>query len=197
MASQEEIDAALVLLCEEWNKAEKAIKLAEQVNGEIVNPAIYELRYGGRRLIEAMGDKRNDLVAAKKLLDDAHFDCCRARHDAIDAATSKVAADLKIAIKKLGSDVVLTHFPKFIELFGKVQKIRKKIAISRENRDDRDAIYETIQAESLDEIIEIYDEFQTSEPLLKSAARRERIIFWSGIIFGVLGIVLTIIFGVL
>jgi hypothetical protein len=27
-------------IIDEWNKAEKAIKIAEQVNGEIINPAI-------------------------------------------------------------------------------------------------------------------------------------------------------------
>lgn len=46
MATQQDIDAAFAVVRSEWNKAERAIKLAEQVNSEIVNPAIYELRYG-------------------------------------------------------------------------------------------------------------------------------------------------------
>ncbi len=196
MASKGEIDAAIKLLCEEWNRAEKAIKLAEQVNGEIVNPAIYELRYGGRRLIEALNLVKDNPTEAKKLLDDAHFDCSRARHDAIDAATSKVAADMAIAVKKLKADVVLDKFPKFTELVGKVQKVRRKIAVSRENREDRNAIYESISAESLDSIIEIFDEFQANEPLLIAAARRQRLFNGSSLLFGVIGVVLTIVFGV-
>lgn len=38
---------------EAWDEAEHAIKLAEQIQQEIINPSIYELRYAGRRIVEA------------------------------------------------------------------------------------------------------------------------------------------------
>jgi hypothetical protein len=90
---------------------------------------------------------------ADKLLNDAHFDCCRARHDAIDAATSKIAADIRIAIEKLKPDVVLKHFPKITELYKKLQNVRKKIAVSRENREDRDGIHPLARASRLKPLI--------------------------------------------
>lgn len=87
-----------------WDKAEHAIKLAEQVNGQVVNPAIYELRYAGRRLIEAdQLEAKGDLEEAAKRLGDAQMDCMRARHDAVDAATSKITVHLELAIDKLGA----------------------------------------------------------------------------------------------
>src|SRR5688572_5247091 len=99
----DELTRATSRVSAEWNKAETAIKLAEQVNGEIINPAIYELRYAGRRLIEALeAASAGDRQEALSLLRDAHFDCMRSRHDATDAATSKIVSDLKIAVEYLG-----------------------------------------------------------------------------------------------
>lgn len=183
------------LVCEEWNKAELAIKLAEQVNGEIINPAIYELRYAGRRIVEALTIVDEDAI--KKLLADAHFDCCRARHDAIDAATSKIAADLEISVHLIGPDIVLTHFKEFPNLYGKLSDVRKLIARSREDRNNRDKIYASIQSGNLSEIIDLYRSYQASEPLLIESARKQRRAALRNSIFGWVGIVsllLTVIF---
>lgn len=60
-------------VCSEWNKAEKAIKSAEHVEGQVVNPSIYELRYAGRRIIEALTIQESDPEKALRLLSDAHF----------------------------------------------------------------------------------------------------------------------------
>jgi len=145
MSKKSEISKALASLEVHWNLAEKAIKQAEQINAEIVNPAIYELRYAGRRLVEAMPKLDSDPDSAKKLIEDAIFDCCRARHDAIDAATSKISADFRISIKKIGPKNLLQYFPKFTEIFAILQDTRRKIVESRGNRDNRDEIYKTIQ----------------------------------------------------
>jgi len=166
---------ALESLCEEWNKAEKAIKLAEQINGEIINPSIYELRYGGRRIVEAFSflQKGND-EDSLRLLRDAEFDCCRARHDAIDAATSKIVSDLDIAQQKLGARAVLVAFPQFTTLVAELGDIRDKIALSREAREDRNAIYEVLQNDNLAGIAQKYREFRASETLMVGYAKSER-----------------------
>ena len=102
-------------ICVRWNEAEGMIKVAEQVNGEIINPAIYELRYAGRRIVEALKcHEEGDIDKRNNLLHDADFDCCRAKHDAIDAITAKVANDMALATKKLGEDNVLQHFPNML-----------------------------------------------------------------------------------
>lgn len=163
-------------ILEEWNKAEKAIKIAEQVNGEIINPAVYELRYAGRRFVEAVDHiNKGTNDKALKLLHDAHFDCCRARHDAIDAATSKISADLKIAVRKIGSSFVLDKFPNYISLIGELSAVRGLIAISREDRDNRDKIYATVESDNLQTIIKYYNEFQASEPILRNAGKWSRV----------------------
>jgi hypothetical protein len=124
MATQQEINAAFSRLRAEWNRAERAIKIAEQVEGQIVNPAIYELRYAGRRIVEAFDLLESDPTSALQRLQDAQFDCCRARHDAIDAATSKMAATLDNAQEKLGIDVVMTHFAEFPAMIQGLGEVR-------------------------------------------------------------------------
>lgn len=198
MSTKEIVDEALLELCAKWNAAEKAIKVAEQVNGEIVNPAIYELRYAGRRVVEALA-KKDDFAGAKKLLDDAIFDCCRARHDAIDAATSKITSDIDNALEKLGPENVLKYFPACTDLIAELEVTREKIAVSRENRENRDAIYDTIEATNFEKIVSIHGSFRSSESLIKQAARKDRRNnkFSHGLgIVGAIGVILTIIFGV-
>jgi hypothetical protein len=163
----------------EWNRAEHAVKLAEQVNGQVVNPAIYELRYAGRKLVESWEAERSgDLDRCELLLRDAMLDCMRARHDAIDAATSKVIVHLDVAVNKLGATKVLTCFPNWAECYQHLNEVREKIAHSRGNRNDRAAIYETIEATDLPKIIALYNQFKAQEPRLKSEAKNQR---WLGL----------------
>jgi hypothetical protein len=197
MAPRPAYDAALLAVREEWNRAEKAIKLAEQVNGEIVNPAVYELRYAGRRMMEAFAE--SDQSKAMKLLEDAHFDCLRARHDAIDAATSKISADLDLSVQHLGADVVLTHFSQLPSLIFDLGEVRDKIAVSREKRDERDQIYSAIENDHLGALVTRYRQFKSSEPLLRESARIQRrnaarnsLFGWGGFVFGAIAILFTI-----
>lgn len=108
---------------DEWNRAEEAIKAAEQVNGKVILPAVKELRYAGRRIVEALhligaGD---DDEAAKRL-QDAEFNCYRARHDAIDAATAKIAIDLEAATR-LAYGAVLAGYAEFPDMWQMLESI--------------------------------------------------------------------------
>jgi hypothetical protein len=199
----DDFSAAIAEVSSEWNRAEKAIKLAEEVSGEIINPAIYELRYAGRRIVEALAKASDGAEEnARLLLRDALFDCCRARHDAIDAATSKISADLDLAVKKLGPDTVLQNFPKITDLLGELGAVRDKIAMSREKRDDRDAIYDSIERDRLTDIVGLFRTFRASEPLMKAAAKKQRRrnaanygLGAVGALLAALGIILTLLAG--
>lgn len=173
--------AGVLAIVSDWNKAESAIKYAEQVNLKVVDPAIYELRYAGRKIIEAVQCAELDQEKSKALLLDARMDCLRARHDAIDAATSKIIVDLDIGIKSLGASRVLNLFPQWGEVRQQLSNVRSKIAVSRENRNDRDALYETIQAVDLPQVIGLYETFKSHEPQLMVEAkfgRRKEVAMW-------------------
>ena len=181
----------LATIRKEWDKAEQSIKLAEQVGNQVVFPAIKELRYGGRRIVDALsllpdGDEEK----FKALFDDALFDCYRARHDAVDAAISIIAAELNVTAKKLGYRPILDAFPEYPKLLETLRKAQAAIAASRGIRDDRDRIYTAIESVDLPALIEQYNRFQGRSDIMRGLAKSDR--FWP-----LAGLIATIVFGVL
>jgi hypothetical protein len=160
----------------EWNKAEEVIKIAEQICGEVCVSAVKELRYAGRRLVDANeSEKKGDPPAAtKSILDDAIFDCYRARHDALDVSVATIAIALDFAVQQLGANAVLKAFPDFTTLRADVFEVQSKISTSRRKRDDRDLIYATIISVDLEELAKTFRRFQSSEKVMISLARTER-----------------------
>lgn len=103
MAEMEQARELLAQIKVAWDKAEQAIKRAELVCGEVVTPAIKELRYAGRRLADGLEAVASGTVTPETngFLRDALFDCYRARHDAIDAAISKIAVEIDLSVRRL------------------------------------------------------------------------------------------------
>ena len=195
----DEIKNILNKLIEEWNKAEEALKHAENIQGEVVASSINELRYAGRKIIEALSLDDNK-EQSRRLLDDAIFDCMRARHDAIDAITAYISDSIDNITNELGVDVVLTCYHDLPKLLAEIGRIQGYIAHSRENRLNRDAIYETLQITDLPNIISMYLDLKSNESLMTSLAekrkrerRYHRIGFWSGLIIGIIGLIIGIL----
>lgn len=132
----------------EWNRAEEDIKIAEQVANKVVNPSIKELRYAGRRIVDALCKYKNQepMNDIESLLRDALFDCHRARHDAIDAGTSKIAVDLQLMIKKIKYDAILPVFPEFPNFLKALKAVRVRIQVSRKNRANREVVYTVLES---------------------------------------------------
>lgn len=157
---------------QEWNKAEAAIKRAEQLVGDIHIPAVFELRYAGRRIIDALDAAHHGGTPDKilALLEDARFCCHRAQHDAIDAAMSKMSISLDNLTSRLGFDAVIAAYPPFREFYSDFMVAREKIALSRENRTDRNGIYESLTAVDLPDLTKRFTLLMAAEPIAKSAA---------------------------
>jgi hypothetical protein len=181
MAELPDLKDVLAGICAEWDKAEIVAKAAEQVCEEVIFPSIMEFRYAGRRLIQALEviSSGGDEAKARALLQDALFNCHRARHDAIDAGTSQISITITSAIKNLRPSAVLTAFPDFVRLNAAIQRIKGKIPQSRASQDDRDALYEAIEGADFPDLLRWFELYQTSEPMmveLSKEHRRERII---------------------
>lgn len=160
----------------EWNKAETDIKTAEQVCLKVVIPAIKELRYAGRRIVDALAclDSGAPSEDINSFLCDAKFDCYRARHDAIDVATSKMAIDIEIMINKLKYSAILPAYPGFPNLFAEITEVRKKIATSRGKREDREAIYSVIESTDFPNLVTRFQDMKSCEQIMKAVAKSER-----------------------
>ena len=190
-----DFDGIIRQLLDEWNSAEEALKQAETVQGEVVAPSINELRYAGRKVVEALALPDDETDQALRLLDDAVFDCMRARHDAIDAITAFITEKIDDLTARLGVDVVLTCYPDMPRLVAELGRVQDAIVRSRENRLDRDAIYATLMATDLPKIYAMYQALRRNEGLMRSLAekhererRRNRMAFWAGTVLAVLGV---------
>lgn len=190
MSELSDFQSLITQVHDEWNRAEADIKQAEQVCVAVIQPAINELRYAGRRLVDAIGlvNADGDRAQIEAFLNDSLFDCHRARHDAIDAATSKIAIDLETLAEKIGHDVVLMAFPDFPILFAEMESVREKIVASRKNRESREKIYTAIESVDFPKLVFMYNRMKSSELIMQKIARKRRIERTYSLVFGVIGV---------
>lgn len=176
MPISEENLSLLASIQTEWDLAEQDIKLAEQVCNSIVIPAIKELRYAGRRVVEVVQEMlgENNLEKIRSLLDDAYFDCLRARHDAIDAATAKIAIDIDIMTKQLTYSAILPAYPEFSNFVASLTDIRDQIVVSRNKRHDRKEIYSTISNTKFPDLVKRFNDLKKSESIMIELAKKGR-----------------------
>ncbi len=195
MAVLNEYKVAINAFATEWDAAEKAVKQAELIDAVAVISSILELRYAGRRFVEALNKIAADGSQAEieALLQDAKFDCHRARHDAIDALTSKIALDLDLMCNKLGYDAILKAYPNFITFSNKLSEIQERIAEARKARQNREAIYTSLEVNEYEDLVKEFKVLRRAEPIMKSLARRERLISWGGLTIGIIGVLAGIV----
>jgi hypothetical protein len=185
-------------ICAQWNKAEKVIKLAEQVSGKAVIPSINELRYAGRRIIDALLKARSpgsDQDVAV-LLAEARFDCHRARHDAIDVGSSIIAGECAAMARHLGYEVILKTCPEFPALIAQLAKARQMIADSRQNREEREKIYAELEDVAFPGLVEKFNALKASGAIMAELAKTQRrknaFLLW-GFIATLAGLALSLI----
>jgi len=125
----EKLDARLLELIKQWNIAEGRIKQAENVRAqEIVSAAIYELRYAGRKVVDAISlaqttEWESDDAAEGRIrafIEDAIEDCVKAKHDAIDAALSFVTRWFFDQERQIGLKLVQQFYPHYLEITAKI-----------------------------------------------------------------------------
>lgn len=195
MSPIHEFQAILAEIAREWDQADEDIKLAEQVCLKITFSSIFELRYAGRRIIDALNKITAD-GSQKEILDllqDAKFDCHRARHDAVDAATSKIAIDIENMGKKLGYRAILKAYPEFSSFRQQLSSVRNKIAESRGDRQNREAIYVALEQGEFKSLVNAFNGIQEAEPIMKDLAISDKKHKWIGYAFGIIGIIIAII----
>ncbi len=88
-----EDQATLQEICVLFTEAERAIKEVEDTGGELIVPAVNQLRYTGNHLIRYLSDPA--VEAARYELADAIKHCKRATYDAYEAAILHQLMELK------------------------------------------------------------------------------------------------------
>lgn len=174
--SLEQFSALLADVRSEWDKAEHCIKLSEHFLKRVQTPSIKELRYGGRRLVEALNDAHSGKpdVEIEKKLNDVLFRCHCAQHDAIDVSLDVMAIDFYEMEKKLGYEAIIGAFPDFPDLYADFDEARNLQALSRGQRDNRQAIYDTVTQTNLPSLAQRYGRLKACKPIMLKLAAKSR-----------------------
>jgi hypothetical protein len=179
-----EIDDALTQLRHEWNIAERRIKKAELVRANnVVSSATFELRYAGRKLIDALAilqkaDWRLSPEEKQQVLQwlaDATEDCVKAKHDAIDAMLVFVTTWMERTEASIGLAGLVEYFPTYIETTGKISNLQDRIADSRFDRaKGRESIYDGIERHEYEQILSLYSTMLSAESRVTAQVAAEK-----------------------
>jgi hypothetical protein len=152
------------------------MKLCEQIVKKPVAASVNELRYAGRRLVDALQrmDTNPDDPKVEPLLVDALFNCHCAQHDAVDVAMDAMAIDFELMERRLGYPAIMSAYPDFAVLLGEHNPARELIAISRKDRSDREAIYDSITNVNLPSLAQKYGALKASQPIMLAFVKRHK-----------------------
>ena len=170
-----EIIPKIAALCDEWNEAEEWIKTGELINQSAVTPSINELRYAGRRLVDACESARcGDITAADKHILEAGENLAKARHDVADSVVGHISEYANKTRERIGAGEMKRHFAGYEKLFGTLKHAARKIAESRKERGRRNEIYNGIMREDLPELRQLHDSLEESLPAIEENIKKER-----------------------
>ncbi|MBI1197264.1 MAG: hypothetical protein GC203_05320 [Phenylobacterium sp.] len=184
-----------------WNGTEKVLKEAEQLRGELVVPAVSELRYAGRKLVDFTQSRlaNEDMAESKKHIYDYEQCCIRARHDAVDSAVMYMKIYYVHMVKTFGIDAIASCYRHHAELRKAISIVEERVLLSREDRQKRVDLYSEINDGTLSDLIGKFQELVDSEDVvagIRQARDREHKIAIAGVAIGIVGVLVAIAFGV-
>lgn len=170
--THEEVRIAYASLVAEWDRAEGLIKEAERIRAQVVMASVNELRYAGRRLIDAkamsecVDSPDFDPVAFRSNIQEAIYFCHRAQHDAIDAVVLYVQKILDRYEAEFGYSLLAEQYPPYFKIRASLQEANDLIAQSREKRTDRVNIYKRLASDHYAEMLKHYYTLRSNEVVL-------------------------------
>lgn len=153
---------ALLRTAARWDALEERIKRAEHVRAEVVYPAISELRYAGRRLIDALHLSWKDNPTDKDIerfdgyIAEVENNCLRAEHDVVDAVVLFIHRRINQIISEFGLPIVNEYFPLYTAMLSRIKEVDEFIVESREDREKRPDIYTDIYDKHLPQLMDLY-----------------------------------------
>lgn len=189
-----------------WNKVERHLKTAERIRLEVVVGAINELRYAGRLAVDAIAIAGNpDLAEQDKLtkldqiITEIRNNCVRAHADITDALVLFFHKHLDMNVEDFSLSIVMTHFPQYTAMVAEIRTINLFMAESREDRHNRQDIYDRINEKHLPALADLYAAMNAISPKLieeinaRAAEQKNNTFFGKyGFYMGIGGIVLAV-----
>ncbi len=177
------ITSAFSRIADEWDKAEKLIKTAEVTRNEVVLASINELRYAGRRLVDALRAAdacRADPACQKskeelnRYVSETLSFCQRALHDAVDAIILHIRTQIQEYDKSFGPALLAEKFPVILEMKTTLRGAEKLVVLSREDRLTRGEEYEKLALHQIPKLLEWCDQLEANQALLLELTEEKR-----------------------
>lgn len=172
--------AALADIAHEWNKAEKLIKQAERLRGEVVQPSVNELRYAGRRLVDALQESLKpdgDQAKFDGFITDCQMRCLCAQHDAVDASVLFIQKVIKEYEDEFGLGLMIEKFPWLADTRARLAEMDDIIIDCREKRGTRCEGYDQLADDHLPALVldirRLLTNRQALEELVSEKAERD------------------------
>lgn len=170
----------LVVLARSWDDVEGRLKEAETLSGNVVIPALEELHYAGRRLVDLIHYlctfKEHVHISEdhiSNLIFEVEQNVMRARHDIVDSIVTTTHTYLSKLSNDVGETLLLGCFPKYAEMRGRIDEVNDFITLSREERWRRQEMYDDIYSNYLPEITKLFKAVRVSQPRIEAQIRED------------------------
>lgn len=162
-----------------WNSAERVSKQAELLNGKMVLPAINELRYAGRWAVLAIesiiqgNDRIDELTTVMDALGYACLCCNQAKHDAIDSIVLNLHSKIDQIGERYTPRIISMYVKDYDNFLEEVEQIDSSILSSREDRSNRNDLYEKIANDHLSKIADYLSRIRSAEVRINEQLEEE------------------------
>ena len=162
-----DIDRQLAELAQLWNRVERRCKEIEQFNERVVIACINEMRYAGRRIVDALSAQRQgkpeqeivvDLQIAKNYL-------INADHDLTDCAILDIHYYIRRLLQHHDQRKIIKHVPEFKDLYPEIALANSIVAKSRETRDQRITEYERLAVDYLPKLMSLIEKLKSHKKI--------------------------------
>lgn len=211
MFDTSELQDAVRNYVQAWGEAETRLKEVEQIKGDFDVASINELRYAGRRFVDALliELKHSDHIDGNGLIEainEARNNCIRAKHDAIDSAYVYLLDRVRLMQDTFGIAICMTYFPGYSDILAEMKIVAEKIQASRTLRDQRILIYDDVATYNLPRLVKLYNQMESSEAAILELKQIEQIqtekdeqdkrlnkrLGWGGLVVGILSLAFSL-----
>ena len=188
----------LKIVANRWNAIEKRLKKTEEYRLEVDIPAINELRYAGRKIVDILvllSSKDYNSETKQTISDNmAHVEqyCMNADHDLTDGIYTFFNTKMDKVISDYGYDNVCIYFPQTSKIMKMLKEAKKVIFMSREDRTGRAEAYKDLEENYIPKFIDFHNQLIASEKMMLlskiTREKKERMLKITTVIAMIIGI---------
>lgn len=194
---KESVWALLNEVSTEWNRIEKRAKEAESFRGEAIVASINEMRYAGRRIVDAVAllqsNNPDEIMVARDHIVIAKTYLMNADHDLTDsvifiAHTRFIDVEKRHKIKKIKK-----YIPEYEQFYQSIKEAQKIVQGSREDRSKRADAYRTLADEYIPKLMDIHHKINSCQQLYVSREdlleKNVKLVAWIALVGSVASII--------